>query len=34
MDESEIVAEFDELIDNYLFIANDHYPEDKIPNNE
>lgn len=34
MDESEIVAEFDELIDKYLFIANDHYPEDKIPNNE
>lgn len=26
------IGSFYRLIDEYLFIANDHYPEDKIPN--
>lgn len=25
------INEFYKLVDEYLFIANDHYPEDKIP---
>ena len=33
MSMSDAVAEFDKFIDEYLFVANDHYPEDKIPNN-
>lgn len=34
IDTNELAKSFNKFIDRYLFIANDHYPEDEIPNHE